>query len=370
MKRREFVTGVALAAGVSACSEERTDMSKLVTDDKVFKWNMATSWPPHLPGLGVGADNLAKNIEKASNGRLKIKVYAGGELVPSLEVFDAVSQGTVQMGHDSSYYHRGKLPAAPYFTTIPFGLNVNEMNAWLYFGGGLELWQKCYRPFNLVPFPVGNTGVQMLGWFNREINELEDIVGLKIRMPGLGGEIMQRAGAIQVTMAGSEIFTSLQTGAIDAAEWVGPYNDVSLGLHKAAKYYYYPGFHEPGPNIECVVNQSAWNSLPPDLQQIVNIACQSANLNMTSEYMWGNAIALEQLANDPNIELKQIPQSIFDALRLHAEEAIEDLVAKDPVSKEIEDSISKFMKISSSNQSITELAYLKMRIGDNGLEGG
>jgi TRAP-type mannitol/chloroaromatic compound transport system substrate-binding protein len=169
-------------------------------------------------------------------------------------------------------------------------------------------------------------------------------------------------------MAGSEIFTSLQTGAIDAAEWVGPYNDVSLGLHKAAKYYYYPGFHEPGPNIECIVNQSAWDSLPADLQQIVNIACQGANLNMTSEYMWGNAVALEQLTHDPNIELKQIPQIIFDTLKLHTEDAIKDLVAKDAMSKEIEDSISKFMKISSANQSITELAYLRMRIGDKEIE--
>lgn len=182
-------------------------------------------------------------------------------------------------------------------------------------------------------------------------------------MPGLGGEIMQRAGAIQVTMAGSEIFTSLQTGAIDAAEWVGPYNDVSLGLHKAARYYYYPGFHEPGPNIECIINQGAWDSLPLDLQQILTIACQSANLNMTSEYMWGNAVALEQLSNDPNIEIKQIPQAVFNELRLHADNAIADLTQKDETSREIEESISSFIKKSSANQNITELAYLKMRIG-------
>ena len=362
MKRRKFVAGMTAAFGLAACGKE-TEPAK---QEKIFKdkysWNMVTSWPPNLPGLGTGANNLAEDVFKASDGRLSIKVFAGGELVPPLQVFDAVSQGTAQIGHDSSYYHRGKLPAAPYFTTVPFGMNVNETNAWLYFGGGIELWHELYEPFDLVPFPVGNTGVQMLGWFNKEISSIEDIKGLKIRMPGLGGEIMQRAGAVQVTMAGSEIFTSLQTGAIDAAEWVGPYNDVSLGLHKAAKYYYYPGFHEPGPNIECIINTEAWSSLPPDLQKILEIACQSSNLNMTSEYMWGNAVALEQLKKDPNIQLKQIPQTVFNELKKHSKNAIEDLVSGDRSSEKIQQSIGSFMEKSSSNQEITELSYLDMRI--------
>ncbi|MBG61184.1 MAG: ABC transporter substrate-binding protein [Woeseiaceae bacterium] len=362
MKRRKFVAGMTAAFGLAACGKE-TEPAK---QEKIFKdkysWNMVTSWPPNLPGLGTGANKLAEDVFKASDGRLSIKVFAGGELVPPLQVFDAVSQGTAQIGHDSSYYHRGKLPAAPYFTTVPFGMNVNETNAWLYFGGGIELWHELYEPFDLVPFPVGNTGVQMLGWFNKEISSIEDIKGLKIRMPGLGGEIMQRAGAVQVTMAGSEIFTSLQTGAIDAAEWVGPYNDVSLGLHKAAKYYYYPGFHEPGPNIECIINTEAWSSLPPDLQKILEIACQSSNLNMTSEYMWGNAVALEQLKKDPNIQLKQIPQAVFNELKKHSKNAIEDLVSGDRSSEKIQQSIESFMEKSSSNQEITELSYLDMRI--------
>ena len=250
MKRREFVGGLALAAGVTACGQQQADCE--AGSDRpaeTFEWNMVTSWPPGLPGLGAGAENTAKRIGKASNGRLKIKVYAGGELVPALEVFDAVSRGTAQMGHDAAYYHRGKVPAAQYFTAIPFGLNANEMNAWLYYGGGLELWEEYYDQFNLVPIPGGQTGVQMGGWFNKEINSVDDLAGLKMRIPGLGGEVMQRAGVTQITLPASEIFTSLQTGAIDAAEWVGPYNDVSLGLHKAAKYYYYPGWHEPGPYL-------------------------------------------------------------------------------------------------------------------------
>ena len=244
MKRRDFVSGLAVAAGLSACAAD-DDPTPAGTRQR-FDWNLVTSWPPGLPGLGVGAENLAKRIERASGGRLKIKVFAGGELVPALEVFDAVRSGTVQMGHDASYYHRGKVPALQYFTAAPFGLTAPEMDAWFYYGGGVELWHELYEPFGLIAFPAGNTCCQTLGWFNKELRTLDDIRGLKIRMPGLGGEVMQRAGATQVTMPASEIFTSLQTGAIDAAEWVGPYNDVALGLHKAARYYYFPGFQEPG----------------------------------------------------------------------------------------------------------------------------
>ena len=365
MKRRDFVAGTLFAAGMSACEPQNpAEEINLPVSQDIFEWNMVTSWPPGLPGLGVGATNFAKRAEKASGGRLKIKVFAGGELVPPLEVFDAVSRGTVQMGHDSSYYHRGKVSAAPYYTTVPFGLNVNEMNAWLYYGDGLDLWHELYAPFNLVPFPVGNTGVQMLGWFNKKIQSINDLSGMKIRMPGLGGEIMQRAGAIQVTVPGSEIFTSLKTGVVDAAEWVGPYNDIALGLHKAARYYYYPGFHEPGPNIECIINKTAWNTLPEDLQEIVRVVSQACNLDMTSEYMWGNAIALDQLKMDPNVELIQLPQEVFDELRMHSIEAINDLSQKDDWAKKIEQSISNFMKKSSANQKITELAYLNMRINN------
>lgn len=363
MKRRDFVSGLALAAGVSACTADNED-GKLAreTGAETFAWNMVTSWPPGLPGLGVGAENLAARIETATGGRLKIKVFAGGELVPPLEVFDAVRNGTAQMGHDSSYYHRGKVPAAQYFTAVPFGLNVNEMNAWLYYGGGLELWQELYAPFGLVPFPAGNTGVQMLGWFNKEINSIEDLAGLKMRMPGLGGEVMQRAGATQVTIPASEIFTSLQTGAIDAAEWVGPYNDIALGLHKAARYYYYPGFHEPGPNIECIINEAAWNTLPGDLQEIIRNACQAINMDILSEYMWGNAMALDRLQKDPNVELRELPQEIFNELRRHAIEAINELSEKDEWSARIQKSVFDFMQKSSAYQKVSELAYLNMRV--------
>jgi len=369
MKRRDFVSGLALAAGAAGCSTESGN-SETGSGNAgngistvAFKWNMVTAWPPGLPGLGVGAEKLAARIETASAGRITIKVFAGGELVPPLEVFDAVRNGAAHMGHDSAYYHRGKVPAAQYFTTVPFGLNVNEMNAWLYYGGGLELWQELYEPYGLVPFPAGNTGAQMLGWFNRKIETVADLAGLKMRMPGMGGEILQRAGATQVTIPAAEIFTSLQTGAIDAAEWVGPYNDIALGLHKAARYYYYPGFHEPGPNIECIINRDAWLSLPADMQEIVRIACQAAAMDIVSEYMWGNAMALEQIRLDPNVELKELPQSVFDVLREHANDAIEAQSANDEWSARLQESVFDFMEKSSAYQKVSELAYLNLRLG-------
>ena len=321
-----------------------------------------TSWPPSLPGLGLGAENLARRIEKASAGRLKIHVYAGGELVPALEVFDAVRAGTAQMGHDASYYHRGKVPAAQYFTAVPFGLNANEMNAWLYYGGGLGLWRELYAEYGLVPFPAGQTGVQMAGWFNREINTVDDLKGLKMRIPGLGGEVMQRAGATQITVPASEIFTSLQTNAIDAAEWVGPYNDLSLGLHKAAKYYYYPGWHEPGPLIECIVNAEAWNSLPEDLQEIVATTCQAINLDIQAEYIYGNAQALAELKKEPGFELREFPPEVLELLAGHAADVLNELSARDPWAQRLQESVSAFLAKSTENQRVSEYSYLKARM--------
>jgi len=363
MKRRQFVTGMAAAAGVAACSQEsNTATGDGATSQQTFEWNLATSWPPGLPGLGIGVENLARRIDLASNGRLKIKVFAGGELVPALEVLDAVSRGTVQMGHDSAYYHRGKQPAAQFFTTIPFGQTVHEINAWLYYGGGLELWQEMYaEQFNVIPFPAGNTGVQMAGWFNKEISSVEDLRGLKIRMPGIGGEVMERAGASQVTVPASEIFTSLQTGVVDAAEWVGPYNDIALGLHKAARYYYYPGWHEMGPMLQCTVNLEAWKSLPPDLQEIIRSVCQAINVDMMADYTWGNSVALEQIKADPNVELKRLPDDVLRLLKKLSQEVIEEAAAESEWFARIKASFDDFQRIAVPYHEISELAYLNAR---------
>ncbi len=363
MKRRQFVTGMATAAGVAACSQESTPAGGGRADSQeTFEWNLVTAWPPGLPGLGVGVDNLARRIELASNGRLKIKVYAGGELVPALEVLDAVSRGTVQMGHDSAYYHRGKQLATQFFTTIPYGQTVHEINAWMYYGGGLELWQEMYAElFNVIPFPAGNTGVQMAGWFNKEINSVEDLKGLKMRVPGIGGEVMQRAGVSQITLPPSEIFTSLQTGVVDAAEWVGPYNDIALGLHRVARYYYYPGWHEMGPMLQCTVNLEAWNSLPEDLQEIVRSACQAINLDMMADYTWGNAVALERIKADPEVELKRLPDDVLRLLKQYSEEIIEESAAKSEWFARIKTSFDDFQRIAVPYHEITELAYMNAR---------
>ncbi len=363
MKRRHFVGGLAAAASLAACAETESEcIDSATVAAETFEWSAVTSWPPKLPGLGIAVNNLADRIDAASAGRLKIKVYAGGELVPAFEVFDAVSRGAVECGHDASYYHKGKLDAAQFFTAIPFGLTYLEMNGWLYYGGGLELWRELYEPFNLVPFPCGNTGVQMGGWFNKEINSAADLKGLKMRIPGLGGEVLRRAGGTPVTMPASEIFTSLQTGTIDATEWVGPYNDVSLGLHKAARYYYYPGWQEPGPTLEFVVHKAAWESLPEDLKAIVDIACQSINQDMVAEYTHGNTNALQQLLDDPNVELRPVPKEVLDHLKTITDEIVAEWVAEDPKAAKIYASFSAFREKSILNQRISEQAFLETRL--------
>ena len=362
MKRRHFVGGLAAAAGVAACGTEQAGCEDgAVSTAEKFEWSCVTSWPPRYPGMGMGVENLARRVEAASAGRLKIKVYGGGELVPAFEVFDAVSRGTVEMGHDAAYYHKGKVPAAQFFTAIPFGMNFMELNGWLYYGGGLEMWRELYAAFDLVPIPCGNTGVQMGGWFNREINSVDDLKGLKMRIPGLGGEVLRRAGGTPVTMPGSEIFTSLQTGAIDATEWVGPYNDVAFGLHKAARYYYYPGWQEPGPGLETIVNQAAWDSLPADLQAILETTCQAITMDMVADYTYNNANALHQLIEDPAVEIRQFPQEVLDLLHSITREIVAEMATADPLTKRIEESYYAFLERSRANQRVTEQAYLETR---------
>jgi TRAP-type mannitol/chloroaromatic compound transport system substrate-binding protein len=253
MKRREFVKKAAIG-GIAAGS---LAAPAIATAKNTYNWKMVTTWPKNFPVLGTGANELAALIDEMSGGRIKIKVYGAGELVPAFEVFDAVSRGTAQIGHGAAYYWKGKIEEAQFFSTVPFGMNSEEMNSWLYFGGGMELWEQTYEPFGVLPAAAGNTMVQMAGWFNKQINSVEDLKGLKMRIPGLGGEVLRRAGGTPVNLPGGELFTSLKTGAIDATEWVGPYNDLAFGLYKAAKYYYYPGWHEPGTTLEALINKEA-----------------------------------------------------------------------------------------------------------------
>jgi TRAP-type mannitol/chloroaromatic compound transport system substrate-binding protein len=365
MKRRDLIkslgAGSLLAGGLAACSRPSTDNTTSDTKAEKLRWNMVTTWPKNFPGLGSAAEYLAKSITELSGGRLSVHVYGAGERVPALEIFDAVARGAAEMGHGAAYYWKGKSPAAPFFTSVPFGLTAQEMNGWLYFGGGLELWRELYAPFNLIPFEAGNTGTQMGGWFRREIRSLADLKGLKMRIPGLGGEVLQRLGVTTINIPGGELFTAMQSGTIDATEWVGPYNDLAFGLHKTAKYYYYPGWQEPGPTLECIVNKQAFEGLPEDLQSIVRIACQATGANMLAEYAGRNQAALETLVNDHGVKLLPFPDDVMQALREASAAVLKELVGNDPFSRKVYDSVEKFRKSSIAATAIAEKAYLDMR---------
>ena len=363
MKRRHFVTAVGAGAlgtmaGCSPAEQPKQESEKSKISQQTFKWNMVTTWPKNFQGLGEGAERLAEIINEMSNGRLTVKVFGAGELVPALQVFDAVSSGTAEMGHGAAYYWRGKMPAAPFFSTLPFGLNATEIIAWLLRGGGYELWRELYKPFGVVPFIAGNTGVQMAGWFNKEINSLEDLKGLRMRIPGLGGEVLSRAGGTPVLRPGNEVFTALETGNIDAAEWVGPYNDLAMGLYKAAEYYYYPGWHEPGTNLEVVVNEQAFAELPEDLQAIVTHACHAANQEMYADFTAKNNEALKVLVEEHQVKLRRLPDDVLDKLREIADQVVEEGIGDDPLAKRILESYQRFKVNVRDWHKISEIAFM------------
>ena len=364
MKRRNLIKALGaatVATTISACKPKEQDCTKTRNSGKKHHWKMVTAWPKNFPALGTGANFLAEKITKMSGGRITVTVYGGGELVPPLEVFDAVSGGTAQMGHAGSYYWKGKVPEAQFFGAVPFGMNAQEMNAWLYHGGGLDLWTELYSKHNLVPFPVGQTGVQMGGWFNKEINTKEDLQGLVMRIPGLGGEVLKRAGGSPKLLPGSELFTSLQTGNIDATEWVGPYNDLAFGLYQAAKYYYYPGWHEPTACLEGIVNKKAYDALEDDLKEIISIACMSANQNMLSDFTAKNKTALDTLINEHKVQLRQYPTEVLEELKGHAKAVFDEVGNTSEIGKRIYTSYKSFAEQTRSWLDISEKAYYKAR---------
>tara|TARA_Y100000816_G_scaffold197485_1_gene144556 strand:+ start:939 stop:2006 length:1068 start_codon:yes stop_codon:yes gene_type:complete len=355
MKRRDFFLKSALLASLGLTSQKSVASKK-----PEYSWKMVTTWPKNFPGLGTGAENLANLINKLSSGRIKITVYGAGELVPAFEIFDAVSRGIAELGHGSAYYWKGKNESLQFFSTVPFGLTANEMNAWLYYGGGQELWQKAYSKFNLVPMAAGNTGIQMAGWFNKEINSLDDLKGLKMRIPGLGGEVLKRAGGTPVNLPGGELFTALKTGTIDATEWVNPYNDLAFGLHKAAKYYYYPGWHEPGTTLECFLNKKIFDSLPEDLQNIITGAAKIANLDMLSEYIARNNEALKILKDKHKVNIMPLPDEVLEMLHNISNEVISEIAKKDKFSMQVYDSYKNFQKKTSEWSKISIKSYLNI----------
>ena len=328
---------------------------------QTIEWKLITTWPKNLPGLGHGPEVFADMVEKMSAGRLRIRVYGAGEVVPAFEVFDAVSGGVTEMGHGASYYWKGKIPATVFYTAVPFGMTAQEMNGWLHYGGGLELWEEVYAPFGVVPVAGGNTGVQMAGWFNREVKSLADIRGLRMRIPGLAGEVFSAAGGEAVRIPGGEVYTALQTGVIDAVEWVGPYNDLALGLHEIAEYYYYPGWHEPGSTLEMIINAEAFSRLPDDLKAIVRYAARAANQDMLDEFTARNNRALRELIDTHNVKLRRLPDDVLQALYEGSKKAMADLVASDPMAAKVQASYEAFLQDVRAYHEISEQAYINAR---------
>ena len=356
----------ALVSVVSLWTLERADapsagVAASVGTGEVIEWKLVTTWPKGLPGLGAAPENFARRVNEASGGRLRIKVFGAGEIVPAFEVFDAVSRGVAEAGHGASYYWKGKIPASVFYTAVPFGMTAQEANGWLHYGGGLELWRELYAPFGVVPFAGGSTGVQMAGWFNIRLNSRADLDGLKMRIPGLAGEVFDAAGGSAVRIAGGEVYTSMQTGVIDAVEWVGPYNDRTLGLMEVGDYYYYPGWHEPGAMLETIVNAEALAALPDDLQAIVRVAARATNTDMLDDFTANNSESLQILLNEFETEVLPLPDDVMDALYENSQVAIQALVEADPMAKKIAASYFEFANKVRTYHEISERAYLNGR---------
>jgi len=361
MKMNKYISLAVLVLLVGCGESSNEGNANDSLEQEQYNWRLVTAWPKNYPGLGMAPERIADLVEEMSNGQMKITVYGAGEQVPAFGVFDAVSSGSHQMGHSGGYFWKGKVPAAQFFTGVPFGLTADEINAWTNRGGGLELWREIYEPFNIYPIPAGNTGTQMFGWFNKEINSLEDIKGLKMRIPGIGGEVLKRAGGIPVTLPGGELFTALQTGVIDATEWVGPYNDLTFGFQQTAKYYYYPGWHEPGSMLELLINKDAWNSLPKHLQVIIETASKAVNQDILDEYTARNNKALRELVDVHGVELRRLPDDVITEFKIIANDILEENAAEDETVNKVYQSYLKFKNEVSEYHKVSEDAFVEAR---------
>ena len=354
LTRRKLVRAAVLAPALAAPSVARAQTKR---------WRMVTSWPKRLPGPGMSAERIAERIAALSGGRLQISVSAAGEVVPAFEVLDAVGGGVAEIGHTAAFYWQGKMPAANYFTTVPFGLTPNEHVAWVEAGGGQALWDELYRPFGVKPFMGGNTGVCMGGWFRRELRSADDVRGLKIRSLGLGGDVYRRLGATPQTTPPGEILTSLQSGVLDAAEFVGPGTDISLALYRVAPLYYGPGFNKPNGSGECIVSLKAWEALEGDLRAIVAHACAAEASYALSEMERLNAEALAALTERHNVQLKTFPRDVVDAARKVSAEVLAELAARSDMARKVHDSYAAFRERTGPWSKVSIRAVLEAREG-------
>jgi TRAP-type mannitol/chloroaromatic compound transport system substrate-binding protein len=331
MKRRQFLAGAAVGAGAAA-----TGLAAPAIAQGVIEWRMVHSWPKNLPGVGAGAERLAKRIETMSGGRMRIRVFAAGELVPALKCMDAVMDGTAEMGHDASFYHAGKHPALSIFFAVPFGMTADEQSAWILHGGGQALWDELNDRFGIMSFPAGQTSAQSFGWFKKEMNSAADFRGLKMRIPGLGGEVIKKMGGSAVLIPAGEIFAGLQSGAIDAAEFIGPLNDLALGFHQVAKICYGPGIQEPGGMVQAMVNKAKFQALPADLQEIVRAACHAGHEDMKVEYDIRSGETMEVMRTQHGVRFLRLSNEVLTALGNASGEVVQESIDKgDDLTKRI-----------------------------------
>ncbi len=363
MSKRNLLLPLLLVwlAGCGDTGQQQGGGAVTVDTSHVYRWKMVTTWPANFPIFQEGAQQFADEVRVMSNGRLDIQVFAGGELVPALQAFDAVSQGSVEMGHGSAYYWAGKVPEAQFFSTVPFGMTVRGMHAWLYHGGGLELWREIYQPFNVYPIPMGNSGIQMGGWFKKRIDSVTDLQGLRMRMPGLGGKVLKKAGGNPVLMSGGEIYTALERGIIDATEWVAPFHDLRLGLNRAARYYYYPGWHEPGTEFELLINTERWQQLPEDLKKIVETAAAANSERIYIAMEYHNSQALKELNAKQNIEVLEFPAEVIVELRRLTEVTLNEEAENNPRFKRVYENYIQFQRSYAQWDAMTERAYQRSK---------
>ena len=354
--RRTFLKKMSLTGAAISATALGTPAAWSSSDNPI-EWRMVTAWPEGASILQKSAERFAKRVQDMSGGRLVIQMAAPGQMNNPRETFDWVSQGKAQVGSAVSFYWSEKVPAALWFASVPFGLNAQAMNAWLYTGGGLELWEEAYAPFDLVPRPFGNTGAQMGGWYKRKIHHLSDIRGLKVRMPGLGGKVMSRAGAKVIDLPGEQILNALQTGQIDGAEWIGPHHDLELELYKAAQYYYFPGWHEPGSCIEAIFHKPSYDVLPRDLKAIVDNAAAETNLWCLSMFQNHNYDALKTLIMDHKVHLERFPMSAISEFRRLSQEVMAQEAKKDILAQKVHQAYLAFAEKTDNWDAVSERAY-------------
>ncbi len=355
MERRKFLTGGALAAAGSAAAVH----APFVIAQPKFKWRMVTTWTPALNVMQGSAQRLAARVKEMTGGRLLIEVFPAGQLMPPLACFDETSKGTVEAYMGAAYYWAAKEPATQWFCAVPFGMNPQGMASWYYHGDGLKLWEETYAGFGLVPRPGVSTGPQMAGWFRRKINAVSDLKGLRMRIPGLGGRVIEKAGGTVVLTPGGEIYRALERGVIDASEWVGPHDDLKLGLPNTAPYYYYPGWHEPGTTLEFVFNKKAYDALPAEIRLILDEAVAAVSVTGLSEYESANAVALERLRSDykGKVEILQLPTPVLRDLRTLAGEVLKEESEKTPMARKVFASFTKFQSQLGGWRRVSEGAY-------------